>query len=72
MEYFNKEYKMNDTESLIYNELVSIRQDLKEYMERTDKRILSLEKFKEKAMGICIAIGVASKCAWDYLTERFI
>lgn len=63
---------MNDTESLIYNELVSIRQDLKEYMERTDKRILSLEKFKEKAMGICIAIGVACKCGWDYITERII
>lgn len=63
---------MNDAESLIYNELVSIRQDLKEYMKITDKRILSLEKFKEKAMGVCIAIGVACKCGWDYITERII
>lgn len=63
---------MNDTESLIYNELVLMRQDLRDYMERTDKRILSLEKFKEKAMGICIAIGVAGKCAWDYIVERII
>lgn len=63
---------MKDTESLIYNELVAMREDLRSYMERTDKRILSLEKFKEKAMGVCIAIGVASKCAWDYITERII
>lgn len=63
---------MNDAESLIYNELVSMRQDLKEYMKTTDKRILSLEKFKEKAMGVCIAIGVGAKCAWDYITERII
>ena len=63
---------MNDTESLIYNELVLMRQDLRDYMERTDKRILSLEKFKEKAMGICIAIGVAGKCAWDYIVERIV
>lgn len=63
---------MNDTESLIYNELVLMRKDIQEYMERTDKRILSLEKFKEKAMGVCIAIGVACKCGWDYITERII
>ena len=63
---------MKDTESLIYNELVLMRQDLKDYMERTDKRISSLERFKEKAMGICIAIGVAGKCAWDYIVERVV
>jgi hypothetical protein len=63
---------MKDTESLIYNELVALREDLKSYMERTDKRILSLEKFKEKAMGVCIAIGVAGKCAWDYIVERIV
>ena len=63
---------MNDTESLIYNELVLMRKDIQDYMERTDKRILTLEKFKEKAMGVCIAVGVGAKCAWDYITERFI
>ena len=63
---------MNDTENLIYNELVSIRQDLKDYMDKTDKRILTLERFKEKAMGVCIAIGVGAKCAWDYLIERIV
>lgn len=63
---------MKDTESLIYNELVALREDLKSYMERTDKRILSLEKFKEKAMGVCIAIGVGCKCAWDYIAGRIV
>ena len=63
---------MKDTESLIYIELVALREDLKSYMERTDKRILSLEKFKEKAMGVCIVIGVAGKCAWDYIVERLV
>ena len=63
---------MNDTESLIYNELVALSEDLKAYMESTDRRILSLEKFKEKAMGVCIAIGVAGKCMWDYIVEKFV
>lgn len=63
---------MKDTESLIYNELVALREDLKSYMDRTDKRILSLEKFKEKAMGVCIAVGVGAKCAWDYIAERMV
>lgn len=63
---------MKDTESLIYDELVAMREDLKSYMKETDRRILSLEKFKEKAMGVCIAIGVAGKCAWDYIVERMM
>ena len=63
---------MKDTESLIYDELVAMREDLKSYMKETDRRILSLEKFKEKAMGVCIAIGVCAKCAWDYIIERIV
>ena len=63
---------MKDTESLIYNELVALREDLKDYMERTDRRILSLEKFKVKAMGVCLCIGVTLKCAWDYIVERIV
>lgn len=65
-----KENKMKDVDSLIYNELVALRKDLRDYMEKTDGRILTLEKFKEKAMGICICIGVACKCMWDYVIER--
>lgn len=63
---------MNDVESLIYKELVAMRQDLKDYIMRTDKRISALEQFKSKAMGVCIAVGVACKCMWDYIVERFV
>ena len=63
---------MRDIEELIYNEMVATRELLQNYMERTDKRISVLEQFKSKAMGICIAIGVACKCAWDYIVERVI
>lgn len=63
---------MKDTEELIYNELVSMREDLKAYMERTDKRISSLERFREKALGVCLCIGVGLKCAWDYIVERIV
>lgn len=63
---------MNDTESLIYNELVLMRKDIKDYMDKTDRRISVLEQFKSKAMGVCIAIGVACKCGWDYIAERII
>ena len=63
---------MTEIEKLIYNELVTTRQLLLDYMERTDKRISVLEQFKSKAMGICIAIGVACKCVWDYVVERIV
>ena len=63
---------MNDVESLIYKELVATRKLLQDYMDRTDKRISALEQFKSKTMGVCIAIGVACKCAWDYIVERFV
>ena len=63
---------MNDVEKLIYEELVAMRQDLKDYIKGTDKRISALEQFKSKAMGVCIAIGVGAKCAWDYIIERFV
>ena len=63
---------MNGIEELIYDELKSTREMLQKYMERTDKRISSLERFKEKALGVCIAIGVGCKCAWDYIVERFV
>lgn len=63
---------MNGIEELIYDELKATRELLQDYMVRTDKRISSLERFKEKALGVCIAIGVACKCAWDYIVERFV
>jgi hypothetical protein len=63
---------VNDVESLIYKELVATRELLQDYMDRTDKRISILEQFKSKAIGVCIAIGVACKCAWDYIVERMV
>ena len=63
---------MNNIEELIYNELRSTRELLQDYMVRTDNRISVLEQFKSKAMGVCIAIGVACKCTWDYIMERII
>jgi len=63
---------MNSIEELIYSELKTTRELLQDYMTRTDKRISSLERFKEKALGVCIAIGVGAKCAWDYIVERII
>ena len=63
---------MNDVESLIYKELVATRELLQDYMDRTDQRISVLEQFKSKAMGVCIAIGIGAKCAWDYIVERFV
>lgn len=61
---------MNDVQVLIYNELKAIRNDLKEYREDTDKRISSLEKFRDKAIGILIAVGVGIRYTWDYCKER--
>lgn len=61
---------MNNIEELIYNELRSTRELLQNYMVRTDNRISALEQFKSKAMGICITIGIACKCVWDYVMER--
>ena len=63
---------MNNIEELIYNELRSTRELLQDYMVRTDNRISILEQFKSKAMGVCIVIGIACKCAWDYIAERFV
>lgn len=63
---------MNNIEELIYRELVATRELLQNYMIRTDNRISALEQFKSKAMGICIAIGIACKCVWDYIMERIV
>lgn len=63
---------MEDKCVLIYNEVVNLQKQLKEYHESMDKRVTVLEHFKDRALGVCIAIGVAGKCAWDYIVERFV
>lgn len=63
---------MTSTQDLIYNELVLLREDFKSYMESMNKRVSSLENFRDKMIGVFIAVGVAIKYAWDYVKERII
>lgn len=61
---------MDDVQYLIYNELVALREDFKAYTEDLNKRVTSLEKFRDKAIGVLIAVGVGIRYAWDYCKER--
>lgn len=63
---------MTSTQDLIYNELVLLREDFKSYMESMNSRVSSLENFRDKMIGVFIAVGVAIKYAWDYVKERII
>jgi hypothetical protein len=63
---------MEDKCVLIYNEVVQLQKQLKDYHDDLNKRVTALEYFKNTAMGVCIAIGVVSKCVWDYIMERFV
>ena len=63
---------MTSTQDLIYNELVLLREDFKSYMESMNSRVSSLENFRDKMIGVFIAVGVGLKYAWDYLKERII
>lgn len=63
---------MSTTQDLIYNELVLIRKDFSNYMEKMDSRVSSLEKFRDKMVGVFITVGVGIKYAWDYLKERIV
>lgn len=61
---------MDDVQYLIYNELVALREDFKTYREEVERRVTSLEKFRDKAIGVLIAVGVGIRYAWDYCKER--
>lgn len=61
---------MDDVQYMIYNELVAMRADLASHRAEVDSRLTSLEKFREKAIGILIAVGVGIRYAWDYCKER--
>ena len=63
---------MSTTQDLIYNELVLMREDFKLYLDKMDKRVSSLEKFRDKLVGIFIAVGIGIKYTWDYVKERII
>lgn len=60
------------TQDLIYNELCLMRQDFSMYVAKMDKRVGALEAWRDKMIGIFIAIGVAIKYSWDFIKERFI
>lgn len=63
---------MDDVQYLIYNELKELRNDLSSFTENINKRVSALEKFRDKAIGILIAIGVGIRYAWEYIKERII
>ena len=63
---------MDDVQYLIYNELVALRNDLTSFTENINNRVSALEKFRDKAIGILIAIGVGIRYAWDYIKERVL
>ena len=63
---------MDDVQYLIYNELKELRTDLNSFTENINKRVSALEKFRDKAVGILIAVGIGIRYMWDYFRERII
>lgn len=61
---------MNDVNSLIYDEVKNLREDLKQFMVGIDKRVSVLEEFKNKAVGMWILIGGAIGYAFEYLKGK--
>ena len=63
---------MDDVQYLIYNELKELRTDLNSFTGNINKRVSALEKFRDKAIGILIVIGVGIRYMWEYFKERII
>lgn len=63
---------MDDVQYLIYNELKELRNDLTSFTENINKRVSALEKFRDKAVGILIAVGIGIRYMWEYFKERII
>ena len=63
---------MDDVQYLIYNELKELRTDLNLFTENINKRVSALEKFRDKAVGILIAVGIGIRYMWEYFKERII
>lgn len=63
---------MDDVQYLIYNELKELRNDLNSFTENINKRVSALEKFRDKAVGVLIAVGVGIRYIWEYIRERII
>lgn len=63
---------MKDVNELIYNELVEMRKDFREYMDDMNKRVSILEAFKNKAVGILLVVGGIIGYAWEYIKVRIL
>lgn len=63
---------MDDVQYLIYNELKELRTDLNSFTENINKRVSALEKFRDKTVGILIAVGIGIRYMWEYFRERII
>lgn len=63
---------MDDVQYLIYNELKELRNDLTSFTENINKRVSALEKFRDKAVGILIAVGIGIRYMWEYFKERIV
>lgn len=63
---------MDDVQYLIYNELKELRNDLTSFTENINKRVSALEKFRDKAVGILIAVGIGIRYMWEYFRERIV
>ena len=63
---------MDDVQYLIYNELKELRTDLNSFTENINKRVSALEKFRDKAVGMLIAVGIGIRYMWEYFKERII
>ena len=63
---------MDDVSLMIYNELVELRNTFKEYADRMEERVSSLEAFKSYVMGIALMVGFGIRWIWDYIKERII
>ena len=63
---------MKDVEELIYDELVNMRKDFKEYMDSMNKRVSVLEEFKNKAVGMLLIVGGIIGYAWEYIKTRLL
>jgi hypothetical protein len=47
-----------------------MRKDFALYVDKMDKRVGALEAWRDKLVGVFIAVGVALKYTWDYCKER--
>lgn len=55
---------------MIYNEIVSLREYIKESLDSHNQRISALEALKNKVMGMVVLIGCFAGYIFDLIKER--